>query len=181
MRRIGLKSYYGDATRLELLHGAGCATAKVFVLAIDDAEKSIELAELVHRHFPHLKIVARARNRPHYYRLRALGIESVHRETFAASIEVGIATLRALGHGAHESLRAARAFRAHDEKAIEQLAQLRSTRGDDAFFAEARRALEEVERLMQAKEGEESTDHAWDDATLREEILRMTAPKPPAP
>ncbi|MCK6548352.1 monovalent cation:proton antiporter-2 (CPA2) family protein [Myxococcota bacterium] len=176
MRRIGLKAYYGDATRLELLHSAGCATAKVFVLAIDDVEKSIELAELVHRHFPKLKIIARARNRPHYYRLRALGIESVHRETFATSIEVGVATLKALGHGAHEALRAGRSFRTHDERAIEQLTKIRETQGDAAFFAEARRALEEVERLMQAKDADEGGDHAWDDATLRDEILRMTQP-----
>lgn len=173
MRRIGLKAYYGDATRLELLHAAGCAKAKVFVLAIDDVEKSIELAELVRRNFPHLKIIARVRNRPHYYRLRKLGVETVIRETFASSLEMGVEALRALGFGAHTALRSARNFRAHDEAAIERLAAI-AGKGDDAFFAEARRAYEEIERLMVEGDHADARDAGWDDSTLREEVLRRS-------
>jgi len=40
LRRFGLKVFYGDATRLDLLHAAGAGQAKVLVLAIDDPERA---------------------------------------------------------------------------------------------------------------------------------------------
>ena len=68
VRRFGRKVYYGDASRLDLLRAAKADKARLFVLAIDDVEASIRTAEMV-RHFPDLKIYARARNRFHAYRL----------------------------------------------------------------------------------------------------------------
>ena len=68
VRKFGNKIYYGDATRLDLLRSAHAERAKVFVVAIDDMVTSLKVVELVQHHFPHLTIVARARNRPHAYR-----------------------------------------------------------------------------------------------------------------
>src|SRR5271169_6551251 len=65
LRRFGNQVFYGDASRLELLRAAHADNAEVFVLAIDDVEASVRTAELVRKHFPHLKIFARARNRQH--------------------------------------------------------------------------------------------------------------------
>jgi glutathione-regulated potassium-efflux system ancillary protein KefC len=96
--RLGVKVYYGDASRLDLLNAAGCGRAKLFVLAVDDMEVANHIAATVRKHFPTLRILARARNRPHYYQLRRLGIEVVHRETFASAYEMGIAALRELGY-----------------------------------------------------------------------------------
>ena len=76
VRRFGNKVYYGDASRLELLESAKTGDAKLFVLAIDDVEASVKTAALVRKHFPNLPILARARNRVHYYRLRDLDIEA---------------------------------------------------------------------------------------------------------
>ena len=61
VRRFGNEVYFGDASRLDLLHAAGVEKAKVFVLAIDDVEASLRTAELVHRHFPGVEIHALAR------------------------------------------------------------------------------------------------------------------------
>jgi len=54
--------YFGDASRLDLLHAAGADKAKIFVLAIDDVEASLKTAQMVKTHYPHLKIYARSRN-----------------------------------------------------------------------------------------------------------------------
>ena len=62
--------YYGDATRLDLLRKAGAASAKVLVIAIDDVDKSLKVADLAREHFPQLTVVARARNVTHWYALR---------------------------------------------------------------------------------------------------------------
>ncbi len=89
MRRFGSKVYYGDASRLDLLQAAGAQTAKVFVLAIDDVEKSLLTAETLRKHFPHLKIYARARNRFHAYRLMDTGVDYIMRETLLSSLRPG--------------------------------------------------------------------------------------------
>jgi len=69
VRRFGGKVYYGDASRLELLEAARTGEAKLFVLAIDDVEASIKTAQVVRKHFPHIPIFARARNRVHLFRI----------------------------------------------------------------------------------------------------------------
>ncbi len=96
VRRFGLKVFYGDAAHLDLLHAAQLSQAKVFVLAIDDVEASLRTAELVRKHFPHVQIVARARNRFHAGRLMDLGIERQIRETLPSSLEMARWTLELL-------------------------------------------------------------------------------------
>jgi glutathione-regulated potassium-efflux system ancillary protein KefC/glutathione-regulated potassium-efflux system protein KefB len=86
VRKFGNMVYYGDASRLELLESARARDAKLFVLAIDDVEASMKTAALVRRHYPDLPILARARNRVHYYRLRDLDIKG-ERDTFRSSLE----------------------------------------------------------------------------------------------
>ncbi|UJR84703.1 monovalent cation:proton antiporter-2 (CPA2) family protein [Sandaracinus amylolyticus] len=168
VQRAGLKVYYGDASRIELLHAAGCARAKVFVLAIDDRERSLQIARAVRQHFPNLQVIARAWDRLHYYELRKLGITHVFRETFGSAMEAGTATLRALGLRAHQAHRASQAYRAQDARALEELAELWD--GDeDVYFAAVRRANEEAERLLKAsaKQREIVSDGAFDNEVLR--------------
>jgi monovalent cation:proton antiporter-2 (CPA2) family protein len=119
VRRFGAKVYYGDASRLELLQAAKAAEAKLFVLAIDDVEASVRTAEVVRRHFPDLPIVARARNRVHYFRLRDLGVRNIFRETFPASLDMGRLALLRLGVGAAATESAVAFFRRHDEEQLE--------------------------------------------------------------
>jgi glutathione-regulated potassium-efflux system ancillary protein KefC/glutathione-regulated potassium-efflux system protein KefB len=115
VRRFGNKIYFGDATRLDLLQSAKTGEAKLFVLAIDDVEASVKCAALVRRHFPQLPILARARNRVHYFRLRNLGIESIYRETFPSSLEAAHTALLRLGMGIADAQRAVAMFKQHDE------------------------------------------------------------------
>lgn len=96
VRRFGLKVFYGDAANLDLLHAAQLRDAKVFVLAIDDVKASLRTAELVRKHFPHVQIVARARNRFHASRLMDLGIERQIREALPSSLEMARWTLELL-------------------------------------------------------------------------------------
>ncbi|MEJ7671073.1 MAG: NAD-binding protein [Casimicrobiaceae bacterium] len=71
--------------------------AKLFVLAIDDVEASVKTAAIVRKHFPDLPILARARNRVHYYRLRDLDIEAIERDTFLSSLDTARQALEKLG------------------------------------------------------------------------------------
>ncbi len=177
LRRLGQWVYYGDASRLDLLLAAGCAKAKLFVLAIDDVEKSIEVAELVKRNFPSLPILARARNRTHYYRLRKLGITQIHRETMAGSLEMGQAALRGLGSRAHSAHRLAQRWKEHDERNIELMLE-HVGKEQSAFFAEAKKVLEQAEKAMKDElggSGKQRLDAGWDNDSLREEIQQRVA------
>jgi monovalent cation:proton antiporter-2 (CPA2) family protein len=179
LRRLGQRVYYGDASRLDLLVAAGCNKAKLFVLAIDDPDKSVEVAELVRRHFPNLPIHARARNRQHYYRLRKLGITDISRETLGSSLEMGQIALRHLGIRAHTAHRIANRWREHDEKNIELLFQFQDS-DQTVRLTEAKKALENFERAMREEiEGKSSsgeTDIGWDNESMREEIRSMGKP-----
>jgi monovalent cation:proton antiporter-2 (CPA2) family protein len=120
VRRFGSKIYFGDATRLDLLLSAKAGEARLFVLAIDDVEASLKTAALVREHFPGLPILARARNRSHYFQLRDLGIKMIYRETFLTSIAVAQQALLNLGFTAAAAERAVTLFRQHDEQLIEE-------------------------------------------------------------
>ncbi len=69
MRRFGVKGFFGDPTRPELLLAAGLREARVLVVAIDDPEASAKLVAFARRERPDLHIVARARDRTHVFRL----------------------------------------------------------------------------------------------------------------
>lgn len=121
LKRFGFKIFYGDATRLDLLHAAGAHHARVLVVAIDDVESSVSLVEKVRHHFPKLRIIARARNVGHYTRLRKLGVELVERETFESSVKLGREALVALGCPPFEARERADRFRRNNVGMLESL------------------------------------------------------------
>jgi monovalent cation:proton antiporter-2 (CPA2) family protein len=118
LRRFGNQIFYGDASRLELLRAAHADNAQVFVLAIDDVEASVRTAELVRKHFPHLKIFARARNRQHAFRLLDLGVPYNIRETLGSSLELSVEVLQALGMSKLKAAETVQRFRVHDEQSL---------------------------------------------------------------
>jgi glutathione-regulated potassium-efflux system ancillary protein KefC len=121
LKRFNFRIYYGDATRLDLLHAAGASHAQLLVVAIDDQESSVKLVETVRENFPRLKIVARARNVGHWQKLRSLGVEVVERETFESAVLVGRKALEALGVRTYEAKERADVFRRHNIRAMEAI------------------------------------------------------------
>jgi len=115
VRKFGGKLYYGDASRVELLRAAHAEQARIFVLAIDDIESSLKTADTVRKHFPHLQIIARARNRHHVHRLMDHGIKVFVRETYMSSLQMAKKVLCALDNPQEEVKAAIEKFREHDE------------------------------------------------------------------
>jgi Kef-type K+ transport system membrane component KefB/voltage-gated potassium channel Kch len=166
--RLGIKVYYGDASRVDLLHAAGCEHAKLFVLAVDDRETATRIAENVRKHFAHLPILARAVDRPHYWELRSLGVRKVFRETFGSAYETGIEALKHLGYRAYTAHRLAQRWRKHEESVLDELGDLfRADR--DSYVQRTRSAMQEAERLMRDVDPTvyASGDPGWDNESLR--------------
>jgi len=121
LRKFGTKVFYGDATRVDLLESAGAAGAEVLINAIDDPEASMQLTELAKEHFPHLQILARARDINHYIRLRQAGVEMPERETFESSLKIGRRALEGLGVGKYEARERADHFRRFNLQMLEEM------------------------------------------------------------
>jgi glutathione-regulated potassium-efflux system ancillary protein KefC len=143
-RAFGYKVFYGDATRLDLLRTAGAATAKVLVIAVDDTGQSLAIVDLAREHFPHLELVARARDVPHWNELRDRGVLRVEREVFEASLRSARSVLEVLGFTPHEARAHAMRFRRHNLQLFEQMYPHRKDRAKVIAVAkQGRRQLEE--------------------------------------
>jgi monovalent cation:proton antiporter-2 (CPA2) family protein len=118
VRRFGAQIYYGDAGRLDILRAAGADKARAFVLAIDNVDASLRVAEMVRTHFPDLVIYARARDRTHVHKLMDLGVTIIERETFLAALELTKELLKGLGLSSAEVKRVTETFMRLDEKRL---------------------------------------------------------------
>ncbi|WP_313086334.1 glutathione-regulated potassium-efflux system protein KefC [Atlantibacter hermannii] len=122
LRKFGMKVFYGDATRVDLLESAGAAKADIIINAIDDPQTSLQLTELVKEHFPKLQIIARARDVDHYIRLREAGVTLPERETFEGALKIGRLALEQLGIGPYEARERADLFRRYNTQMVEEMA-----------------------------------------------------------
>jgi voltage-gated potassium channel Kch len=158
VRKYGNKIYYGDASRLEFLRAARVEEAAFFILAIDDVETSARTAQTVARHFPQVRILARARNREHVYKLMDLGVTDIYRETYGSSLETAEDLLNYLGLSSREAAHARAMFRDHDE------ARLLSQHGmhdDQDLVAEQSRAWQrELEEIFEQDAEDDAADAA---------------------
>lgn len=151
VRRFGNRIHFGDAARLDLLRAARVDKARVFVLAVDDVEKSVQIAEAVKRHFPHLALYARARNRQHEFRLMDVGADAIIRETLLSSLHLTGEVLRGLGLSAEEARRRTELFRRHDQ---ETMARQYAVRHDErALIQSSRESAAELRELFEIDAG----------------------------
>ena len=97
MRRVNIKSYYGDASRPDLLHSAGIDEAQLLVIAIDDPHRALVMLKHVKQAHPHVQVLARAFDRRDLYELRDAGADFVISETYHSALQTGVEALRRLG------------------------------------------------------------------------------------
>jgi glutathione-regulated potassium-efflux system protein KefB len=148
-RRFGsINIFYGDPTRPELLRAAQADKAEVFVLATDDPETSLRTARLVKRQYPHLKIVARARNRQHVFRLMDMGVDEPVRETFHSSLKMTRKTLEALGLTRELSVDRVERFRRYDEDLLKKQALVYDD--ETKLIQSSRDAMADLQQLFEA-------------------------------
>ena len=124
LKKFGNKIFYGDAARKDLLDASGAQQAQLLVLAIDDADKIIEIAQLAQKYYPNLKLVARAIDRHHAYQLMRIGVTSIKRETFESALSLGVEALKLLGNSQKDAERAGQLFSAHDIESMNLLSEL---------------------------------------------------------
>ncbi len=147
-RRFGSRVYYGDPTRTEVLRAAGAETAKAIVVALDDADAAVRMIDTVRRHFPHLAIFARARNRHYAHLMMDRGVEHVVRETLHSSLVLSRDVLEGLGIAPAEAERAVTLFREHDERTLIQQLPIHSD--EKQLIQSTKAARDELQSLFEA-------------------------------
>ena len=97
LSKFGIRTYFGDAARPDLLQSAGIEKARLLVIAIDDKEATNRLVKYVAKNYPHVHMVARAYDRSHVFELWSLGCRDIIRETYDSSLRMGRSAYEALG------------------------------------------------------------------------------------
>ncbi|MCL6691927.1 monovalent cation:proton antiporter-2 (CPA2) family protein [Pseudomonas sp. R3.Fl] len=144
--------FYGDPLRPEILRAAQVDKAEFFVVATDDPQTNIDTARLVRKLYPHVKIIARARNRQHVYHLLDAGASPV-RELFHSSLEMSRRVLVEMGLSEEQALARIRRFRRHDEEVL--MAQYKVYDDASAVIQTAREARQELETLFEGDQLED--------------------------
>ena len=152
MRRFGVKGFFGDPARPELLEAAGLATASVLVVAVDSREKSNMIVAFARKSRPDLHIVARAVDRVHVYELYQAGANDIVRETFDSSIRAGRYVLENMGFSDYEASKLSQAYFQVDRAAMRDLAELwvpgQSVLKNEAYIARARQLDRDLETSL---------------------------------
>ena len=148
VRSYGSKVHFGDACRIDLLRAAGADQAKLFVLAIDDPESSIKVAEKVISNFPDLEVVARARNRRHAHKLMDLGVTHIFRETLLSSLALSGRVLEMLGFDENEVALALDTFRERDKRLL--LEQHAIHHDEERLIQSAKDTARELKSLLRS-------------------------------
>ena len=124
MRRFGIKGFFGDPTRPELLHAAGLDDARVLVVALDDRKAANQLVRYARSQRPDLHIVARAHDRVHVFELYRAGADDIVRELFDSSLRAGRYVLENMGLTDIEASKIEHFFYRKDRESLRELAGL---------------------------------------------------------
>ena len=124
LKKFGVKSFFGDATRPDLLHSAGIAQAKLLIVTLDDREQIDKLVRYAVANYPDLHVIARAKDRDHVYHLWAMGCRDIVRETYDSSIRLGRSAYEALGNDRQTAQAMADAFEERDRTSMREVADL---------------------------------------------------------
>jgi len=162
LRRMGFKVFYGDATRLDILHSAGADSARTLFIAIDSPSTVSKLVETAKKHFPNLQIMARAGTNLDAHELLDLGVDQVYRGFLDTSVRAGVDVLASLGHRRYSATRAGQNFIKYDEAAMRHLAPHRHDASD--YISNAREQIRLQEQLLASDRASihNQNDHAWD-------------------
>jgi monovalent cation:proton antiporter-2 (CPA2) family protein len=175
LRKLGLKVYYGDASRYDLLKAAGAEKAKILIIAVNEGDKIIQIAETAKKHFPHLEILSRSSGWRNSYDLYDLGINNIYKETFGTAMRMAREAASKLGLRKYQTGRMAKKFMKHDEEALEEFARIR--RENKSYIQDVKLHFENLEKLMleEQRDAQKDKDLGWDPSTLIEEYNQRNA------
>ena len=177
VKRFGVKVFYGDGGRLDILRSAGIEEAKMVVIAVAGGDRILSIAMQIRRYYPDVIIAARAVDRSHAHDLMALGVQVIERETFRSALRLGEQALVALGQSEEAAARVSSAFQMHDERMLRDSYAVRHDR--DAYIGFVRRSTEMLDAVMKADRESVLDAEAELEDELQEAQQKAAAKLPP--
>ncbi len=113
-QEFGFKVWYGDGSRMDILHAAGAHDASLIIAAAGDRAAVTRMVELAKHDYPLVPVLARAFDREHALELIAAGADFQIRETFESALELGREALERLGDSPEEAADLLRTIRDRD-------------------------------------------------------------------
>lgn len=135
------------------MRAAGAEQARVLVIALDDMEASLQVAQMVRVKFPHLHVLARARNRRHVHLLMEAGVKEIVRETFFSSLRLTELLLEQLDVPEAQAERAIALFRAHDERILKETHAI--AQDEQRLIQTQQEAAQELKDLFESDQSED--------------------------
>ncbi len=162
LRKMGFKVFYGDAARTDILKSAGADEARVLITAVAAPSTNCDLVEKIQKHYPHLTIMVRVKDREDAYEILDMGVRDVYRESLDTSIRLGVDVLVKLGYRRYSATRAGQNFLKYDEAALLELAPHRHD--EKSYIYNAREQITLQEQLLANDREVNPTinDHAWE-------------------
>ncbi|MBJ7556217.1 cation:proton antiporter [Marinomonas spartinae] len=155
LQRFGVKNYFGDATRPELLEAAGIKDAKILIVAIDNPEQISKLVKYVIDTYPHVHIISRAFDRHHVYDLWSYGCRDIVRENYDSSLRMSRSVLEALGSSRQQAEEIIELYNKHDQMAMVSVADAHKTgvpaHENEAYIKRIRQYLDQQDPSLKAQ------------------------------
>lgn len=179
LRKYGFKLYFGDVTRPQMLENAGIRNARMLILSMAEHDEALKVAKYVREKYPHVKILARAKDIFHVFEYFKLDVRTVQREMFESASELGAKALVELGFTKYEAYRATRTFNHHEELVTNELYK-HWLEDHQKFMRETQRFREQVSETLQAEKNYSIHDSecAWDVDSLKDEAQSDSDKKP---
>jgi CPA2 family monovalent cation:H+ antiporter-2/glutathione-regulated potassium-efflux system ancillary protein KefC/glutathione-regulated potassium-efflux system protein KefB len=173
LRKLGLKVFYGDASRHDLLHAAGAEETQLLIVAVDEPEKTMKIVETAQKHFPHLKIMVRTQHWNDYYDMLDRNVLGVYREFSDVALRMGAEALGYMGFRKNQVHRALKKFRKHEEANLKELAHSRHEQ--KTFIKHGRKVIRDLELLIREEVENEAKykDLGWDTESIKDEFAPM--------
>jgi len=170
LRKFGFKLYYGDVTRPQVIEQAGIKHAKLVILSMAEYDEALKVADYIKKNYPHVKILARAKDIYHAFEFFKRNVNIVQREVFDSAAELGEKALVQLGFTRYEAYRATRTFKHHEKQVLLDLYTLWKE-DENRFIQETRRFSEQLSEMLQAEKDYviHETDYAWNVNSIMEE------------
>lgn len=134
--RFGMKVYYGDGTRLDLLRQAGAAEAELILFCDDGDSLDTDHLTAVHQAFPDAQIFVRAYDRRSVMRMRGAPVAGIVREMFESAVVMARRAMSAVGVDDREIEKTEAEYRRRD---VERLKIQKET--GDIYAAGARERM----------------------------------------
>ena len=172
LRKYGFKLYFGDVTRPQMLEKAGIQNARLLILSMAESDDALKVAKYVRSKYPHVKVLARAKDIFHSFEFFKLDVKNVKREMFDSANELSAEALAELGFTRYEAYRMTRTFKHHEDQMTDELYK-HWLEDHNRFIEESRRFSEQVSETLQAEKDYliHESECAWDINSVKEEAL----------